>query len=106
MPNDSLEGVYDVYLDVDWIGNILEVQQNGVLIADWIYYGPHFRPSLRHWGPDALGNKLQIKIAPITPETKCYIEPEYRPDFSGNESISEIRNIKTIPQYRVDLIGK
>jgi hypothetical protein len=82
LPNDSLKGVYDVFLDVDWIGNMLEVKQDGVLIADWIYYGPHFRPSLRHWGQNVLGKKLEIRINPITPQTKCYIEPKYRPDFS------------------------
>lgn len=103
LPYDSLKGVYDVYLDFDWTGNMLEVKQNDVLIADWIYHGPHFRPSLRHWGQDILGSKLEIKIDPITSETKCYIEPEYKPDFSKRNSIAEINSIKTIPQYRIIL---
>jgi hypothetical protein len=103
LPNDSLKGVYDVFLDVDWTGDILEVKRDGVLIADWIYYGPYFSPSLRHWGQEGLGKKLEIRINPITPQTKCYIEPEYRPDFSVSESLSEIRVIKAIPQYRMIL---
>ena len=82
---------------------MLEVKQNDVLIADWIYHGPHFRPSLRHWGQNILGSKLEIKIDPITSETKCYIEPEYKPDFSKRNSIAEINSIKTIPQYRIIL---
>ncbi|MHC5183668.1 MAG: sugar-binding domain-containing protein, partial [Planctomycetota bacterium] len=103
LPTDSLKGVYDVFLDVDWVGDMLEVKRDGVLIADWFYYGPRFRPSLRHWGPGGLGKKLEIRINPITPQTKCYIEPEYRPDFSVSESLSEIRGIKAIPQYRIIL---
>ncbi|MHC5118156.1 MAG: hypothetical protein ACYSQY_14045, partial [Planctomycetota bacterium] len=82
---------------------ILKVKHNNVLIADWIYHGPGFRPSLRHWGKDVLGSKLGIEIDPITSETKCYIEPEYKPDFSKRSSIAEIDSIKTIPQYRVIL---
>ena len=103
VPGDSLKGLYDVFLDVDWIGDKLWVEKNDVLIADWFYHGLHFRPSLRHWGRDVLGSKLKIKITPITPDTMCYIEPEYKPDFSVNKSLSEIRNIKTIPQYRIIL---
>jgi hypothetical protein len=101
IPHDSLKGVYDVYLDLDWTGNILKVKQNDVLIADWIYHGPHFRPSLRHWGQDVLGSKLGIELDTITSKTTCYIEPEYKPDFSKRSSIAEIDSIKAMPQYRV-----
>ena len=106
LPSDSLDAIYDVYLDVSWQGNILHVSADHELIADWIYHGPHFRPSLRHWGKDILGKKLQFKIDAITPKTKCFIEPEYRPDFSKSESIAEIKKIKPIPQYRIIFTSK
>lgn len=101
IPSGALNNVYDVYLDVDWQGNILSVFADNELIADWIYHGPHFRPSLRHWGKEVLGKNLQIHIDAITPKTKCYIEPEHRPDFSKSERIAEIKKITPIPQYRV-----
>lgn len=103
LPSDSLDDVYDVYLDVNWQGNILHVSADHELIADWIYYGPHFKPSLRHWGKDVFNKKLQIEIDAITPKTKCYIEPEYRLDFSKKDSIAEIKKITPIAQYRIVL---
>lgn len=106
VPDSSMKNIYDVFLDFNWTGNVLEVYKNDRLFSDWIYYGPHFRPSLRHWGEDVLNTKLRIKSLPISPETKCYIEPEYRPDFSRQSSYSVINNIEALPQYRITLREK
>lgn len=106
VPSGSMQGVYDVFLDFDWTGNVLEAYKDGKLFSDYIYYGPHFRPSVKHWGTDILDTKVKIKSSPISSETKCYIEPMYRPDFSKQDTYSDINKITPLPQYRVVLEAK
>lgn len=104
IPSNALNDIYDVYLDFDYQGDVLNVtSDNEDLIADWFYYGPHFRPSLKHWGEEILKKDIKIDVGAITPETHCYIEPEFKPDFSQNKSIAEIKKITPIPQYRIVL---
>lgn len=103
VPTDALQGqnVYDVYLDVDQVSNYLTVKSGGKLIGDWYYYGPHYRPSLRHWGDAAIGKRLEIALQPITPDAQIYIEDRFRPDFSTKKSHAEIQGVTATPLYRL-----
>jgi hypothetical protein len=103
IPADALEGqnVYDVYLDLDQVSNYLTVKSGAKLIGDWYYIGPHYRPSLRHWGEHAIGTKLDVELQPITPNTQVFIEDRFRPDFTSKMSYAEIRGVAATPMYRI-----
>jgi beta-galactosidase len=103
IPPNVLDDVYDVFLGIDYVGDIARIRVGGELLADHYYYGPEWRPSLRHWKEKALGKTLELTITPITPDTWCYLEPEARPDFSQSESIAQIRAFSVQPQYRTIL---
>ena len=99
VPADALDGVCDAYLDIDYIGDVARIRAGDDLLADHFYYGPSWRPSLRHWGERALGKTLTLEIDPITPETKCYLEPAARPDFATlGERIAIVRSFRVEPQ--------
>jgi hypothetical protein len=105
VPEDALQGqnVYDVYLDFDQISNYMTVKSGNKLIGDWYYYGPHYRPSLRHWAADAIGKKLEIELQPLTPDVRTFIEDRYRPDFTAKKSYAELRSVTATPLYRITL---
>jgi hypothetical protein len=103
VPLDARAGSYDTYLDIDYVGDVARIYADGELIADHFYYGPSWRPSLRHWGNRVLGTTLTLEIDPITPKTKCYLEPSARPDFSRSKSVADVRSFRVEPQYETVL---
>ncbi|HPR31577.1 MAG TPA: beta-galactosidase, partial [Prolixibacteraceae bacterium] len=44
IPSDVLNGVYDVYLDIDHTCDYLTARLGDHLIGDWYYIGQHYRP--------------------------------------------------------------
>jgi len=103
VPSNALDGVYDVQLDIAHTCNYLTAKLGNRLIGDWYYIGPHYRPSLLHWGKDVVGKTISFELTPITDQTQCFIEKEYLPDFSVKKSYAEIDSIKAIPVYRISL---
>lgn len=103
IPSDALEGVYDVQLDIAHKCDYMTAKLDDHLLGDWYYYGPHYRPSLLHWGKQVLGKTISFELTPLTDQTKCFIENKYRPDFSVKRSYAEIESIRTIPVYRIKL---
>lgn len=107
IPRDALSGggdrPIDFLLDFDQVSDYLTVHSDGTLIGDWYYIGPHYRPSLRHWGDAAIGRELTIELTPITPQTQVYLEDRFRPDFSIEQSIARIDAVTPVPVYSVRL---
>jgi hypothetical protein len=104
VPANALQDAFDVYLSIDYLGDLARIRVADRLLADHFYYGPAWRPSLRHWGAPALGQTLVLEIEPISPNTRAYLEPEARPEFaSDKEELAEIVSFRIEPQYRVVL---
>ena len=103
IPADALDGVYDVYLDIAHVCDYMTARLGDHLIGDWYYIGKDYRPSLRHWGSVVIGKIISFELTPLTAQTQCYIENEYRPDFSIKQAYAEIDGVKAIPMYRIRL---
>jgi len=101
IPSDALDGVHDVYLDIAHTCDYLTAKVGDHLIGDWYYIGKHYRPSLLHWGEQVIGKSISFELTPLTDQTQCYIEKEYRPDFSVKQAYAEIDSVKAIPMYRI-----
>ena len=101
IPPDALDGVYDVQLDVDHVCDYLTAKVGDHLIGDWYYLGPHYRPSLLHWGKEVLGKPISFDLTPLTAQTQTYIEPRYRPDFAAKPAYAQINGVKATPVYRL-----
>lgn len=101
IPPDALNGIYDVQLDIAHKCDYLTARLDDHLIGDWYYIGMHYRPSLLHWGRQVLGKTISFELTPLTTQTQCFIEKEYRPDFSLKQAYAEISSVKAIPVYRI-----
>lgn len=101
IPSNALDGIYDIQLDIDHTCDYMTAKLDDHLIGDWYYIGMHYRPSLLHWGKQVLGKTISFELTPLTAQTQCFIEKEYRPDFSKKQAYAEIKSVKAIPVYRV-----
>jgi hypothetical protein len=103
IPSNALDGIDDLYLNIDHVCDYLTVSNGERLIGDWYYLGKPYRPSIRHWGKEVLSQPIMLELTALTAEAPCFIEERYCPDFNKKPAYAEIRDIKAVPLYRVVL---
>ncbi len=105
-PPDLLDGVNDIVLRLDYIGDIGHAFIGGRLVHDNFYNGSIWEIGLRRFAPDLAHQEMVIRITPIVPHAggERYVPTgmAFRPD--GDETpIARIRAITAVPEYRVPI---
>jgi beta-galactosidase len=101
LPLDTFEGMGEVFLTVEYHGDIARAYLGDRLIADDFYSGRPWGIGLRRFLPQVLEAGLTLKVLPLHPQAPIYIQPEFKAD----PSTELIRSIRLVPEYRqtVDL---
>ena len=108
LPADILDGVDNVYLRVDYIGDIGNCFLDGVLVADNFYNGSIWEIGLKQIlrGKANSAAELLILITPIRTSAGAvsYVPTgmAFNPD-QGLAGIAEIHSISAVPEYKIAL---
>ena len=103
LPRDGLDGLSDLFLRIDYVGDVARLYLGDRLIADHFYYGPAWWVGLKRFAPRVFEEGLVLQIAPLARDAKVYIEPPFRPAFDG-DSVAELREVRAVPEYAASLI--
>ncbi len=92
----------DVLLRINYVGDVafLTESRSGRLLADNFYNQPRWDVSLNHFSPEILRTGVVLWITPLKKDAPIYMPTANRPKFNGN-AIVELKNIATIPEYRI-----
>jgi hypothetical protein len=107
IPEDTMKGVNDVLLRIDYSGDSAEAylnrgwfrkEQN--TLSDNFYNGLPWEIGLKRFAPQILGNKLEIRIVPLYEHAAIYLEkwPEFK-----NGLAAEIKNVEAVPEYKATI---
>ncbi len=69
----------DLFLEIDYSGDIANLYLNGRLSADWFYTGLTWRIGLKKFRDSLIGAEVTLQIKPLYQDTPVYIEipPRY-----------------------------
>lgn len=101
----SLNGLNDLFLNVDYTGDTGMGFLEGELVTDEFWKGTLWQIGLRKFYPAAASKEMVFYFRPVS-ENASYLDdilPETRPDFSQSKQILDIRKISFTPEYKVDL---
>jgi len=104
---DSFDGVADIYLRIDYTGDIGNAFIDGKLINDNFYNGTTWEIGLKRFNPQVVDKGLYIHINPlrrgeyVTLDTSMALKQEFVGDMAGT-----VHKIEAIPEYRVMLVQK
>lgn len=102
LPENIDPGV-DPILQLDYVGDVARVLLNGKLLMDDFYNGNRFDLGLRRYAPSILTGDLRVAILPLRKDAPIYLAASAKPDFGSAEAIAELRGLKIIPRYQVQL---
>ncbi|MCL6591736.1 MAG: beta-galactosidase [Firmicutes bacterium] len=103
-PGDLFSGVAEVYLEVDYLGNVGYAFCDGVLISDNFCNGATWEIGLKRFGSRILEQGMYFYILPYRKGSEVIFDRDiqFRHEFSG-ERTAEIFSIKAIPEYKIEL---
>ncbi len=100
VPEDILDGVDDVILNIQYKGDSAELYSDNRLIADNFYIDGNWKVSIKHLKEYVEGKKLTLKINPLLEGAYVYLEkwPELI-----NGQVSELEDIKLTVERKVEI---
>jgi hypothetical protein len=103
IPGEFMNGLNNLYLHLDYAGDKGRCYLDHRLISDNFNNGTHWPVELKRLGTQAENHRLRFEIYPLEPGYRIYFE---RPPAIGDIGITDIKSLKMIPEYAIDLIMK
>jgi len=96
--------VDSLLLDIDFTGDVARLFDGTRTVDDWYYNGQRWQFDLDNL-PAKRATPLTLTVLPLRADAPIYLPREHRPDFGGKPQLAEVKAVKVVPVYRVE-IGK
>lgn len=100
VPGNALEGVNDVFLQINYKGDVGRLFSGVEMIDDHFYNGVPWEVGLKRFARE-ISAPLTLTVLPLREDAAIYIQDEYRPRIASGGQIAEIATITAIPEYRL-----
>jgi hypothetical protein len=94
--------VDSLLLDIDFTGDVARLFDGTRMVDDWYYNGQRWQFDLGNLPPTRQG-PLTLTVLPLRADAPIYLPREHRPDFAGKAQLAELRAVKVVPVYRVEI---
>jgi hypothetical protein len=100
IPADFLSGVSDVFLDVEYTGDIARLSVGGKLLNDDFYNGVPWSIGLRRFSETIRQGSLELSILPLRKDAPIYLESRFRPNFGAQSQQVTLKKLGLTPEYQ------
>lgn len=102
IPPDALQACYDLFLVIDYNGNIAKLYIDDIFIADDFYSCVPWNVGIKRWAPGILGKRFRLEIVPLEADDEMYLE--HQPAFEpGTHELAKLVSITTFRVLRVKI---
>jgi hypothetical protein len=107
LPAHALDGLSDVFLQIQYAGDVARLEAGQRLLADDFYKGTTWEIGMKRFAPEAFGKNLELKIMPLRKDAKIYLPRDAWPHFPPSGEIADVSGIRAMPEYEVRVnLGK
>jgi hypothetical protein len=103
VPPDALDGVHEVYLKIDYAGDVARAYIGDQFINDDFYFGQPWEIGIKRFSPSISEKGLTIKALPLRKDLPIYLEPDKVPQFNADGEALEMRSITAEPEYQLTI---
>lgn len=103
LPKDALEGVSDVFLDVNYVGDVGRLYGGSRLLDDNFFNGTAWQIGLKRYEPETLASGLSLQILPLRKDAPIYVPKGAWPDFGARSEVAEVESVGAFPEYELTL---
>lgn len=95
-----LDGLNDVYLKIDYVGDKAQLLSAGKLIGDHFYYGAPWEIGLKRFASDFRNKPIFLYFTPIRKNASCLDYFEEPIPFGKEDDYLQVNSIIVIPEYK------
>ncbi|MFZ1130442.1 MAG: beta-galactosidase [Terriglobales bacterium] len=95
-------GVSDVFLRIDYRGDIGRLYAGQRLLDDDFYHGETWEVGWKRF-TSLGGSDITLKVLPLRKDAPIYLSPGARPDFGSGQQICTVRSIGASTEYEVQV---
>jgi hypothetical protein len=99
LPSDALAGVSDLFLRVEYRGDIARLSADGHLLTDDFYNGMPWCIGLKRFRSQVESGKLEIAIVPWRDHSKVILD-DFAVDKAGHSG-PNLLNVAVLPEYQL-----
>jgi hypothetical protein len=101
-PAGRSKDVDSLLLDIDFTGDVARLFDGTRMVDDWYYNGQRWQFDLANL-PAKRQGPLTLTVLPLRADAPIYLPREHRPDFGGKPQLAEVKAVKVVPVYRVEI---
>ncbi len=94
------ETLSNLFLKVDYTGDVARLSSNGKVLTDNFYNGAEWTIGLRRFMRTLADGPLEISILPLREDAPIFIEKRFRPSFKGREQVEDLKRATLLPEYK------
>ncbi len=103
IPGNSLDGLSELFLRVEYQGDVARFSAGQRLLVDDFYNGLAWEIGLRRFLDSKTSNSFELSILPLREDAPVYFETPGDPDFSHNGQIVKLDSVSLVPEYQLVL---
>jgi beta-galactosidase len=101
LPAHALDGLSDVFLQIQYAGDVARLEAGQRLLADDFYKGTTWEIGMKRFASEAEGKNLELKIMPLRKDAKIYLPRDAWPQFPPSGEIADVSGIRAMAEYEV-----
>jgi hypothetical protein len=99
-PKGALDGVNDVFLRIDYKGDVGRLFSGVRMLDDHYFDGRAWEVGLKRFAAEA-AEPLTLTVLPLRQDAPIYIEDGYRPQIAQGGQVAEVVSVTAVPEYRL-----
>lgn len=98
VPATALEGVADLWLELDYQGDVGRLFSGTRLLDDHYFNGPAWQIGLKRFRAELAG-PLTLTVLPLRADAPIYIQPEWKPAQEDGGQVARLNGARLVPEY-------
>jgi len=103
VPEESMNGLSELFLDVDYRGDVARLTANHKLLEDNFYDGKPWMIGLKRFLSPQGSGTFELSILPLRADAPIYFEFAGPPQFGSNGQIDKLDDIRLVPEYQLEV---
>jgi len=102
VPKGALDNVADVFLDIDYQGDVARLFAGSEMLDDDYYFGKSWMIGLKRFKSE-ISAPLTLTILPLRKDAPIYLDEAVKATLPTTDQVVVVKSVKLIPQYVLKL---
>jgi len=101
LPGDALDGLTELFLEVDYQGDVARFSRSGKLLDDDFFNGTVWPIGMKRFLSPGKENTFELSILPLREDAPFYLESPKPVRYAKNRQACTLENIRLVPEYQL-----